>query len=315
MPDDSPLSSDADDRQQMIVAVAWQDHGPHLRLRHAKDLPSQLVPVAGQQLSYQIRGEPNRTCLGHVPFRSGGGDYYDCSRPPRDGSRICERCAIVEATFASNLHHAHTRGSSELDPAIQKHLAQPNRLYLAAFRDGSIKVGTSTLMRSERRLEEQGAWMATFVAETSNGRLVRHIEDAVTEELGLPQAVSATRKLRGLIDPIDDDALASELDNWATNVDTHIVSRQREGSASPLNERWRHPMADHPAVAEAIAYPLPLQRGRHDLELITAVGRHLIARRPGGTDVFAFDPLPLFGIWLDLGDYGSDEIAIQDSLF
>ena len=53
----------------------------------------------------------------------------------------------------------------------------------------------------------------------------------------------------------------------------------------------------------------------HDLKLITAIGRHGLARRPSGTDVFIFDPKPLLGIWPDIGDYGSDEIAIQDSLF
>lgn len=301
--------------QVMLLGVVWQDHQPFLRVRRVPGTPSELVAVSSQPLSYQIQGEPKRTCLGHVPFRSSRGEYFDCDKPPREGSRVCERCFIVEATFAANLHHAHTRGSSEIDPSIHKHLEQPNRLYLAAFRDGSIKVGTSTLTRSERRLEEQGAWMAAYVAETPNGRLVRHLEDTVTEELGLPQAVSAVRKLRGLISPVDDAALATQLDTFAANVETHIVSREREERATSLTGRWRHPMADDPAVAAAIGYPLRLHQGRHDLELITAVGRLLIARRPGGSDIFAFDPLPLFGIWLDLGDYGSDEIAIQDSLF
>lgn len=299
----------------MLLGVVWRDHLPHLRMRRSLETPSELVPVAGQRLSYRVAGEPKRTCVGHVPFRTGKGDYHDCQNLPRSGSRVCERCAIVEATFASNLHHAHTRGSAELDPSIQRHLEQPNRLYLAAFRDGSIKVGTSTLARAERRLEEQGAWMAAFVAETPNGRLVRHLEDAVTEELGLPQAVSAVRKLRGIVNPVDDAALNLRLDEAATSVETHVIARELESSVTSLGDRWRHPMANHPQVLAAIEYPLRLQRGRHDLELITAVGRHLIARRPAGSDVFAFDPMPLYGTWLDTGDYGSDEIAIQDTLF
>jgi len=306
--------------QMMLLGVLWQDHLPFLRVRRSGNHPSEKVPVSGQRLSYRIEDEPVRACLGHVPFRPGGGDYFDCHSTPRSGSRVCERCAIVEATFASNLHHAHTKGSAELDPSILRHLEQPNRLYLAAFRDGSIKVGTSTLSRSERRLEEQGAWMARFVAETPNGRLVRHLEDAVTEELGLPQAVSAVRKLRGLVNPIPDAALAKQLDDFASNVKTNVVRRWDAvpvdtTDVASLAEQWSHPMAEHPALAGAIEYPLRLLRGRHDLELITAIGRHILARRPGGTDVFIFDPKPLFGIWPDIGDYGSDEIAIQDSLF
>jgi len=299
----------------MVLGVVWQDHLPYLRVRLSPEAGSELVPVVGQALGYRIEGEPGRTCLGYVPFRSGGGDYHDCRKAPQAGSRRCERCNIVEATFASNLHHAHTRGSAELDPSIQRHLEQPNRLYLAAFRDGSVKIGTSTLTRSQRRLEEQGAWLATFVAETVNGRVVRHLEDAVTEQLGLAQSVSAVRKLRGLVNPVGDATLRATLDEFAESVETHVISRELASTVTSLAEPWRHPMADHEALDGAIEYPLRVLRGSHDLELITAVGRHLVARRPGGADTFVFDPQPLFGVWLELGDYGSDEIAIQDSLF
>jgi hypothetical protein len=299
----------------MMLGVVWRDHQPYLRLRDKEGTDATLVPVAGLKLNYRIEGEPKRTCLGHVPFRAKGRDYHDCHKPPQEGSRRCERCTIVEATFASNLHHAHTKGSAELDPSVQRHLEQPNRLYLAAFRDGSIKVGTSTLNRSQRRLEEQGAWLARFVAETTNGKLVRHIEDAVTEDLGLPQSVSAMRKLRGLVKPVDDDELLARLADFADNVETHVLARELDPTVMSLAEPWRHPMADHPALVGAIEYPLRVLRGSHDLELITAVGRHLVAQRPGGTDAFVLDPQPLFGVWPEIGDFGSDEIAIQDSLF
>lgn len=299
----------------MLLKVVWTDDGPHLRMRTSIDEPSALVPVAGLRLSYRIDEAAELTCMGHVPFRSGKGDYHDCRNRPQPGSRRCERCSIVEATFAANLHHAHTRGSAELDPAIRDHLEQPNRLYLAGFRDGTIKIGTSTLSRAHRRLEEQGAWQARFVAETTNGRIVRHLEDAVTEQLGISQSVSATRKRRGLTKPIDDDRLASTLTDAASQVIASVVGPAIGASVTMLDEQWRHPMADHPAAHRAIEYPLQVDRGRHDLELITAVGRHLLAQRPDGDDIFVLDPAPLYGLWLDLGDYGSDEIAIQDSLF
>ena len=302
------------DDQQLLLGMVWAGHVPHLRVRRPVDTHSELVPVQGHRLSYQLGDDPEQTCIGHTPFRKQQADYHDCRRRPQPDSRRCRQCAIVEATFAANLHHAHTRGSAELDPIINQHLDQPNRLYLAAFRDGSIKVGTSTLSRSERRLEEQGAWQARFVAETPNGRAVRHLEDAVTERLGIPQAVSAVRKRRGLIKPVPDTVLQTELSDFAAQVRA-IVLEASELQATPLDTHWRHPMAEHPAVAQAIEYPLRITHGRHDLECITAIGRHILARRPGGNDVFLIDPAPLYGIWLDLGDYGSDEIAIQDSLF
>lgn len=308
-------SSDVTSERRLLLGVVWRDHVPHLRTRTEGQSASELVPVEDWHLSYRIDGEPRRNCVGHVPFRDGRNEYFDCTKAPRDGSRTCERCAIVEATFASNLHHAHHKGSAEIDASVRKHLEQPNRLYIAAFRDGSIKIGTSTLGRAEKRLEEQGAWVARFVAETTNGRAVRHLEDAVTETVGIAQAVSAMRKARGLANPIDAAQLDQQLQQAVDDVHTMVIDKSITSDVTAMDEQWQHPMAEHPAIANVLAYPATLTSGRHDLRVITAVGRHLLARRADGHDVFVIDPAVLFGIWLDMGEYGSEEIAIQDSLF
>lgn len=312
-------------KTRTLLGVVWRESEPYIRVRDDEASVSEVLPAAGVRLNYRIVGEPLRRCIGHVPFRvtahtSPNSTYHDCLRPPQPGSRTCVRCGIVEATFASNLHHAHTRGSAELDPAVMEHLQQPNRLYLAGFRDGSIKVGTSTLSRTQKRLEEQGAWMALLVAETTNGIAVRSLEDLVTEVWSLPQAVNARRKISGLIDPLPDSELDVRLRTAARDV-ARLMERTPDDRVEPLavgddpGLAWRHPMADHPAVANVLAYPLTLTSGNHDLEVITAIGRALLVRRSSGDDVFAIDPAPLFGLELDMGDYGSDEIAIQDSLF
>jgi len=296
-----------------LLAVSWVDSEPMLRVRLGGDQASDLVPLAGFALNYAASPDTPRVCVGHVPFR-GTAAYYDCHKPPQPGGRTCERCSIVNATFASNLHHAHTRGAAELDPAIRDHLQQANRLYLAAFRDGSIKVGTSTQRRSQQRLEEQGAWMARYVALADNGYVVRDIEDAVTNDLGLTQAVNASRKVRGLISPVSDDRLTAELDSHAEAVG-ELIASSHNGRIASIDEPWRHPKADHPALRKLFPYPSKLISGGHDLELVTAVGRSVIARRPGSDDMFAFDLAPLFGLVLTMGDAVSDEITIQDSLF
>ena len=309
-------NSERDNSETLVLlGVVWRDHVPHVRVRRVGQAASELRPAAGWRLGYQIVGEPALVCLGHVPFRSKTNDYHDCVRRPRPGSRHCERCAIIEATFASNLHHAHHKGSAELDASVRDHLDQPNRLYLAAFRDGSIKIGTSTLSRSEKRLEEQGAWIARYVAETTNGRTVRHLEDAVTEYVGIGQAVSATRKLRGLVAPVPSEKLDAILEQAVDDVRSMALARSRRDGVTMMDERWRHPMTDHPAVTKVLAYPLPLDSGRHDLRVVTAVGRHLLVHRADGDDVFAVDPASLFGVRVQIGDFGSDEIAIQDALF
>lgn len=299
---------------RVLLSVSWADSTPFLRLRDDDEPVSRLEPVAGLALNFRTSKETERVCVGHIPFRSSRGVYHDCLKAPQAGSRTCERCGIVEATFASNLHHAHTRGMAELDPAIREHLQQPNRLYLAIFRDGSLKVGTSTLNRSQKRLEEQGAWMARYVAQTDDGIIVRRLEDEVTEQLGLGQAVAATRKVKGMVSPRSDVELASMLDDAAAAV-APIVRRSDDPRVAAFDEEWRHPMADHPATERVHRYPIKLADGSHDLEIVTAVGRVVLARRPGSDDVFALDPAPLFGLKLPLGNYGSDEIVIQDSLF
>lgn len=296
-----------------LLGVSWVDGEPKLRIRSAHEPVSDVIDLAGFTLNYSASADTTRLCVGHVPFR-GTATYYDCLKPPQPGGRTCERCSIVNATFASNLHHAHTRGASELDPAIRDHLQQPNRLYLAAFRDGSIKVGTSTQSRSQRRLEEQGAWIARYVARADNGYVVRDLEDEVTTVLGLPQAVNATRKVRGLTSPMTDERLDKELSSHATAV-AELVTSSDSGRIASLDEAWRHPKADHPALAKLYPYPSKLTSGGHDLELVTAVGRTAIGHRPGGTDMFAFDLGPLFGLCLEMGGAVSDEITIQDSLF
>ncbi|MGY9083093.1 MAG: DUF2797 domain-containing protein [Acidimicrobiales bacterium] len=303
------------DTQRVLLGVVWRDHVPHLRTRRADHALSDLILIDGWRLNYRIEGEPSRTCVGHIPFRNKRSEYHDCKKAPRPGSRHCERCAIVEATFASQLHHAHHKGSSELDAAFHEHLAKPNRLYLAAFRDGSIKIGTSTLTRAETRLEEQGAWTARFIAETTNGRTVRHLEDAVTERLGIAQSVSAVRKRRGLVSPISNDQLSAMLQHAVDEVLRTIVNPAVGDDMTSLDLHWHHPMAEHPAAAHILDYPLALQKGRHDLYLVTAIGRHILVKRADGDDVFVIDPSPLFGVRLDIGEFGSDEITIQDSLF
>lgn len=293
--------------------MSWVNSEPLVRVRHEREPGSELVPLAGFALNYTATADTPRLCVGHVPFR-GSLSYYDCLKSPQPGSRTCERCSIVNATFASNLHHAHTRGASELDPAIRDHLRQPNRLYLASFRDGSMKVGTSNQRRSQTRLEEQGAWMARYVALADDGFAVRDLEDDVTRELGFTQAVNASRKVRGLIAPLPDEQLDAALATAAVAVG-ELIATNNDARIASLDETWRHPKAAAIATRKIYSYPSKLTSGGHDLEVVTAVGRTAIARRPGSDDWFAFDLGPLFGLQLTMGGAVSDEITIQDSLF
>ena len=298
---------------EVITGLTWASGAPQIRLRR-NGAASVLVDLAGHTMQYTTGPDAPRSCIGHKPFRDTSVAWEDCDRPPLHDGRTCDRCAASDATFASQLHHAHTRAQGELDAAVVKHLQQPNELYLAAFRDGSVKVGTSTAPRLRTRLIEQGAWLARVVGTATDGFAVRSIEDRVTVALGLPQSVSIHRKLRGLEQPQPDSALLSELELW-TNRAHDLIEGSGDDRLTSIKVDWRNPQADDSLWDRLHPYPLKPESGSHDLELITACGRAVVARRPGGPDHFVFDLRRLYGVALTLGDETPDELAVQDSLF
>lgn len=226
---------------------------------------------------------------------------------------------MKNALFAGALHHAHRQSTNDSD--VVKHLDQPNCLYLAAFRDGSIKVGTSTKRRSLTRLIEQGAWMARFVATTSNGVVVRVVEDAVTEELGLPQSVAITRKLSGLTSPRDDAWLADKLKEHTSDVH-ELLAAQIDGADRPTadsitatDDSWQNPGVMDALWSRVHAYPSRFQVGVHVLEVVGACGSAIAFRRKAGGDVFVADLRPLFGLGLIATGGEPEPVTVQDQLF
>ena len=297
-----------------LQMMQWQDGSPFVRVRRNRG-ESRLVPLHEIALRYSASPVTQRRCVGHKPFRDRGVAWADCNRTPIAGSLTCDRCTASNATFASQLHHAHTKGRSELDPSVLSHLEQSNNVYLAAFRDGSIKVGTSTTARLATRLDEQGAWVAQVVASTTDGFAVRTLEDRITNEIGLPQSVSVQRKLDGLAAPRLDDQLRTELSRWTTRVH-ELVDEHGDERVQQTNTGWVSSVSTDPIWSTVHRYPLRLDSGTHDLEFVTASGRVAVAHRPTSSDHFICDIRQLFGVELTLeAELVPDELTVQDSLF
>ena len=296
-----------------LIHIRWTNAQPEIRVR-VDAAPSVVIPLDSVRLQYRIAAQGERKCVGHKPFRDRSTPWVDCDRRPLDGSLTCDRCTAVDATFASQLHHAHTKGRSELDAAVLQHLDQPNVLYLAAFRDGSVKVGTSTKARLDTRLHEQGAWLARVVASSSDGFAVRSVEDRVSIEVGLPQSVTARRKLDGLASPKTDEWLATELDRWSTRV-LELIAQSSDPRLTAASNPWKSAVSDDPVWADVHPYPLRLDRGAHDLQLETASGRLALAHRPDAVDRFVCDLRQIYGYVLELETVEADPLAVQDSLF
>ncbi len=306
-----------------IVRVEWDSHGraAEVRVRQG-DKPSLTVPAEGLHLSYRIAASGQVRCVGRPGFRADEPGYVDCDNPPQRPGRICARCSIIEAGFASSLHHAHNRSANSIDRDVASHLNRPNALYLAGFRDGSIKVGTSTLPRRDRRWAEQGAWRARQVAEAADGIIVREIEDAVTATLGLAQSVSAVRKVAGHLKPIAEEALEATLDHWTEAVH-RLLSAVPDLAAdvtaatgiTPTDESWSFPGGDESVWHTLYAYSPPLSQASHNLIIERLCGRIALFTKPGSQDVFVADIGQLYGRVLELGDVEPNDVLVQDSLF
>ena len=226
---------------------------------------------------------------------------------------------MADATLAASLHHAHTRDRTELDQAVVNHLDQANVLYLAGFRDGSVKVGTSTGGRKHTRWLEQGAWRVVAVATVDNGFAVRRLEDLVTEKLGLSQSVAAKRKVAGMASPLDDAVLVERVDRLVGDVHSLLAQSPDADVVEATKDLWCFPGttagSERHMFDRLLRYPAELNLGAHHVTIEAMCGRMAVLSRPGDEARFVADIGRLFGIEVDLGDHRPDQLAVQDTLF
>lgn len=253
-----------------------------------------------------------RHCLGHENLTDGS--HVDCDNEPLTPSaRKCDRCQMMDGVFASNVHQAHRNGREQTDRRFAANLERPHRLYFAAFRDGSVKVGITAAVRGDDRLVEQGAWAARFIADFETGYDVRDVEDRLSIELDLAQSVTTGRKLKGLISPVGDAELTARLDRLLEQAAPTLESCR--SGLTPLDEPWRFTSADDPLWNGVLAYPIPLTRGRHDLRVKGTCGQVIAFGSAATDDTFVADLSTLFGTEIEPGQFGNEELRIQDSLF
>lgn len=282
-------------------------------MRRADAEASELVDLVGAHLRYRVAPGGSAQCLGHTARSKDGAEYVDCSRPPHEG-RQCERCRTIDNVMAASMHQSHKLGRGAVDGRIAAHLDQPHRLYVAVFRDGSIKVGTTAGATGGHRLVEQGAWLARYAAVAQDGFVVRELEDLVTETLGVQQAVTVQRKLAGLVTPRSDADLDGQLAEVAGRV-VALVELMADPRIEPAAQDWSNPAVDSPVWRRVVRYPSALDQGAHDLTIVGAVGRVVAVTRPGFDETFAADLGPLFGVEIELGEHEPDEVALQTALF
>ena len=298
---------------QVMLGLNWKEAAPLLRFRVGEETEWVEQPIIDLKLFYRIPPGPNRFCLGHVSMTEGGASYKGCTSRAQKG-RKCLKCASADARYAANLHHAHTKEKEDLPPEFHNHMGQPNYLYLASFGDGSIKVGTTTSQRKDRRLREQGALWAIVVAKTADGFAVRTLEDLVTTELAIQQSVSAKKKINGLLKPINREKAKEKLNHAAWEVERLLLSN---GSVNCdfLGVEWENDAYKPDLWNDVHLYPVDLSTGAHALTVVDVIGRIGAFTPENSSDVFIADLGSLFGLELEMGMFPTEDLLVQDALF
>ncbi|MCH1513311.1 MAG: DUF2797 domain-containing protein [Acidimicrobiales bacterium] len=307
------MGTQNDHDSQVLLGLHWQEGSPVVRRRIENETESRFDPLVHMELHYRISTEGRRVCLGHTAMTKNGSRYNECRNKLNKG-RKCPKCSAAEAMYAANLHHAHTKDRTEMSLEFRQHMEQPNYLYLARFSDGSIKVGTTTSQRKDRRLEEQGACQAMIVAKTPDGFSVRIIEDRITAELSIPQAVSTKRKITGLVSPKNTEQATEELSIMTHRVH-HLLERADELDCEILQLPWENVGLQTNLWKNVHRYPRHLSTGAHSLKILGALGRVAAFTPDSSSDVFIADLGELFGIELENGIFPTEDLLVQDSLF
>uniref|UniRef100_UPI000462D553 DUF2797 domain-containing protein n=1 Tax=Arthrobacter sp. TB 26 TaxID=494420 RepID=UPI000462D553 len=253
-------------------------------------------------------------CLGHHKVH-GPADRDHVLCPDRAqavrGSQ-CERCFVVDD---SRLIHDFHRGG-HVPPGLRAYLMQPHWLYIATFANGASKVGTAANLRKWKRLAEQGAVTARYVARADDGRVVRNLEDLVTRDAGVPQQIRSAAKAAALTGPapaVELDALNCRL----AGVVRGLLSGAGGGGFEVVDERWLRPGLSDAVCGPAVrhAYPHELSTGAHGFRIDSLSGSVALAGLDGADLEFVVNLGQLKARTIELGDHGSDVPAVQEPLF
>ncbi|WP_323959168.1 DUF2797 domain-containing protein [Arthrobacter sp. JZ12] len=305
--------------------VSWTREGPSLALaspqgeRTSLDLPasnqasSEQVCGGGFNLGFRLDDGPgSRYCLGYSKALNGG-ERRSFPCPTRTTAERGYQCGPCFAR--DDFRYMHDVHRSGVAPGgLAQYLAQEHWLYIATFADGSTKVGTASQRSKWTRLAEQGAVVARYVAQADNGRVVRVLEDTVTRSAGLPQAIRSAAKTAALARPLPQQRLKEANDDAAAAA-SRLLKREIDIDGYRTSYQvwdpppgWQQVLAAHAPV-----YPLSLGAGEHGGAVRAVLGQVALLVLPEGE--FLLDLAQLRGRRLELGEWRSPAIAVQQELF
>ncbi|WP_026820523.1 DUF2797 domain-containing protein [Arthrobacter castelli] len=312
----------------LVRGVTWDECGAGLALSTAEGAHQRLSLQPGADVRFIVLTLPSiRHCLGysrvHGPQER---ELVECpDRAHAERGFFCGPCFARD-----DFRHLHDIHRSGIAPAgMRAYVDQQHWLYVATFADGTCKVGTASHRSKFSRLAEQGAVAARYVAWAQDGRIVRHLEDAVTDHLGLVQAVRSVSKFAALANPLPADEVDSINAAEAARVRQMLDGGGGPGeysipgagesptAAHTVDEQWPRP-AGTAAVCEnrtAVAYPHDPAAGAHGLKLQAVHGSFARAGIDHSDVAFLVDLGRLKGKWIEFGRHQSEVPPVQESLF
>ena len=268
------------------------------------------VGLRGNRVGFAALGV-QRWCTGRIAFRKGkGSEYVACpqQRPVDVGSQ----CAECESKDGFRFVHTIHRGGF-VSRELEAHVMQPHWLYIATFANGVHKVGTAADTRKWGRLAEQGAMCAQYVARAEDGKVIRVLEDRVTEVLQVRQAVRSSAKAAALALPIDTARLDAATGALAARVRSMIEPEDGETEYRIVDESWQAPGFRDLATGNRLAYPNDLTAGTHGFTVDACIGQTAVVTVEGNS--YVVDLHELKGRRVEFGDYSTELPPVQWALF
>ncbi|MGW1363004.1 DUF2797 domain-containing protein [Streptomyces chartreusis] len=295
--------------------ITWASAEPRLLLAPVSGGPLVYAGIMDRRLGYQVSGS-GRWCTGRYRFVDRiRVEAVACpDRAPAAAGGQCAGCtARDEFRFA---HHFHSGG--HVPESLAAYMAQPHWLYLATFADGATKVGTAAAPRRRSRLDEQGAVQATYLAQSSDGRAVRYLEDALTRRLALAQSVRAAAKLTALAE-LRDLAPAQTAHQQHLDRAAEVLA---EMNIPAVLEPWTPPREGNQLRApqpRRVLYPHDPREGEHGLRVLSCLGSQVLASVGADADgelPYVLDLGVLKGRRISLGaQFASAPATVQSTLF
>lgn len=325
-----PVADATADAVLLSSGIEWPADGstPRWALQRTDGTHADAVLEPGTRCSFAV--EPGRWCLGRTRV-DGAEDWAHVDCPDTAAAERGTQCAACLAR--DDARHMHDFHRSGIAPAgLRAYLAKPQWLYVATFAHGASKIGTAGQGNKWRRLAQQGAVLASYVALAADGRIVRVLEDLVTERLGLGQAVRASAKAAGLTDPgwggpspsgvYDAGTLASVHRDRVERV-RRLLAEDPEAArldVQPADEAFEPPPPAGPLLdawnaGDLHAYPGWLSASSHGFTVEAVLGQTLGVRLDGSERLYAADASVLKGRRVVPGEHSTTVPVAQDALF